>query len=353
MPKSVRPSQGESLTLTAIDKQTTAWHDGLLGALCFTNHHDENPLSTHITAPHSCIAMQRLDAPDTAIEVWHGDTPLQQGHRGAMQFRHNAEVLFGIITLHEVDFIATPHRPALQQAAESGYGQIFTLLDELDYPCLFRFWNYMADINGQSEQLERYRQFNLGRQEAFLSHGRDIDRNVPAACALGASEGPLSISFLAGRQPPRAIENPRQVSAYQYPQQYGPRSPTFSRASLVTWGREEVLFISGTASIIGHSTMHLDDVAAQTRETMANIEAVLRQANLQAQQPGFDLSRLHYKIYIRHSADLPQVKHELEHIIGCTPDACYLQADICRKDLLVEIEATASQPLALSDGESC
>lgn len=292
-----------------------------------------------------CVPMQRLDAGESICEVWHGSGPLTQGRCGDIHYRHDDEVLFGVIALSETLFEGGAGKTPLQQAAESAYRQVFTLLDTLRYPYLFRFWNYIADINAHSFGLERYRQFNLGRQDAFLAHGRDVVGNVPAACALGLVQGPLTIAFLAGRVAPLNIENPRQISAYQYPQQYGPRSPTFSRASLVRLGQDEVLFVSGTASIVGHATLHPADVAAQTRETMANIKAVLAEANHLASKPGFDLASLYYKVYVRHPADLAQIRAELAHCAGGALKAVYLQAEVCRQDLLLEIEATAAHPL--------
>ena len=302
-----------------------------------------------------CVPMQRLDAGESICEVWHGSGPLTQGRCGDIHYRHDDEVLFGVIALSETLFEAGAGKTPLQQTAESVYRQVFALLDTLHYPYLFRFWNYIADINAHSFGLERYRQFNLGRQDAFLAHGRDVVGNVPAACALGfgqggfgqggSTRGPLTIAFLAGRVAPLNIENPRQISAYQYPQQYGPRSPTFSRASLVRLGQDEVLFVSGTASIVGHATLHPADVVAQTRETMANIEAVLDEANHLASKPGVDLASLHYKVYVRHPADLAQIRAELERIVGIASNAVYLQAEVCRQDLLLEIEATAAHPL--------
>ena len=292
-----------------------------------------------------CVPMQRLDAGESICEVWHGSGPLTQGRCGDIHYRHDDKMLFGVIALSETLFEGGAGKTPLQQATESAYRQVFALLDMLHYPYLFRFWNYIADINAHSFGLERYRQFNLGRQDAFLAHGRDVVGNVPAACALGLIQGPLTIAFLAGRVAPLNIENPRQISAYQYPQQYGPRSPTFSRASLVRLGQDEVLFVSGTASIVGHATLHPADVVAQTRETMANIKAVLDEANHLASKPGFDLASLYYKVYVRHPADLAQIRAELAHCAGGALKAVYLQAEVCRQDLLLEIEATAAHPL--------
>ena len=301
------------------------------------------------------VSMQRLDAGDSLCEAWHGNGSLMQGQCGAIHYRHDDEVLFGVIVLTENLFEAGADKTPLQQATESAYRQVFALLDALHYPYLFRFWNYMADINSHSFGLERYRQFNLGRQDAFLAHGRDVAGNVPAACALGfgqgrSAQGPLTIAFLAGRVAPLNLENPRQVSAYEYPQEYGPRSPTFSRASLVRLGRDEVLFISGTASIVGHATLHPADVVAQTRETMTNIQAVLAEANRAASR-GFDLSGLHFKVYVRHPEDLALIRAELAQCVGDKLKAVYLQADVCRQDLLLEIEATAAHPWVAVSGQ--
>ncbi|HUW29359.1 MAG TPA: Rid family hydrolase [Sulfuriferula sp.] len=350
MRDTVSPLHGANLSIAAFLKQPAQWQNSVLGALCFSADAGESPMQAGMDIPCMRVPMQRLDAGDSICEVWHSSGQLTQGQSGAIHYRHDDDVLFGVIVLPETMFAAGADKTPLQQATESAYRQVFALLDTLRYPYLFRFWNYIADINTHSFGLERYLQFNLGRQDAFLAHGRDVVGNVPAACALGSAQGPLTIAFLAGRVAPLNIENPRQISAYQYPQQYGPRSPTFSRASLVRLGQDEVLFVSGTASIVGHATLHPADVVAQTRETMANIEAVLAQANRLVSQPKFDLASLHYKVYVRHAADLAQIRNELERIVGTVPHAIYLQADVCRQDLLVEIEATAGHPFVFMPG---
>ncbi len=311
----------------------------MLGAICFSSGSPENQMQ----ADSSCmqVAMQRLDSSEISCEVWRGSGKITQGQYGDIRYRHDDGVLFGVITLSENRFETTTKKSPLQQAAESAYRQIFELLDKLRYPYLFRFWNYIADINGSNFGMERYHQFNVGRQDAFLAHGRDVLGNAPAACALGLTQGPLSIAFLAGRAAPLNIENPRQISACQYPQQYGPRSPTFSRASLVRLGKSEVLFVSGTASIVGHATLHHNDVVAQTRETMTNIKLILAEANRQATSK-FDLADLTYRVYVRHPADLPLIRAEIERCVGGKLKAVYLHADVCRRDLLLEIEAMHS-----------
>jgi chorismate lyase/3-hydroxybenzoate synthase len=350
MPQTAHSLRGPDISVAAFLKKPQGWKRTALGAFCFSADLAGIPDQAGIGIPCMHVAMQRLDAGDAVCEVWQGSGQLAQGKHGNIQYSHDDDILFGVITLPETLFAAGTGKTPLQQSAEAAYRQVFALLDALDYPYPYRFWNYIADINAHSFGLERYRQFNLGRQDAFLAHGRDVTGSVPAACALGSSHGPLTIAFLAGRAAPLSIENPRQTSAYAYPKQYGPRSPTFSRACLVNLGQEEVLFISGTASVVGHATLHPADVVAQTRETMANIKAVLAEANRLSSQSGFDLAGLHYRVYVRQASDLAQIHRELMHCVGDTLNAVYLQADVCRQDLLLEIEATAAHPLPAPTG---
>jgi enamine deaminase RidA (YjgF/YER057c/UK114 family) len=104
------------------------------------------------------------------------------------------------------------------------------------------------------------------------------------------------------------------------------------------------LFISGTASIVGHQTIHAGDTAAQTRETITNIEALLDEANRVTGTEAFTLDALACKVYVRHAVDLPLIQAEVRATLGTASRAVYLQAEICRRDLLVEIEATAMVP---------
>lgn len=326
----------------------------MLGAICYGVAAQTTPAEHGIAPPLIQVAMPLLGTThttpagpagvDSICDVWLSPAPLEQGHWADIRYRHDGSTLFGTITLTESEVTARAEASPLQHCAERAYRQLFALLDTLGYPHVYRLWNYMADINGHSHGLERYRQFNLGRQDAFKAWRRDVAGNVPAACALGTAEGPLTIAFLVGKTLSKPIENPRQISAYDYPQNYGPRSPTFSRASLAYIGANEILLISGTASIVGHATLHPENVQEQTRETLRNLEAVVQAANLQARKPGFSLGNLCCRVYLRHCADLAAVQAILHERMGAGCNAVFLQADVCRQDLLVEIEASAWLP---------
>jgi enamine deaminase RidA (YjgF/YER057c/UK114 family) len=272
-------------------------------------------------------------------EAWRVDSAPLAGVTEGIRWRRAGDLLFGVIELAE-----EPGRSDLRTLSEQAYARLFRLLDAQALPHLWRVWNYMADINGSADGLERYRQFNLGRAEAFLQGARSVVGRVPAACALGLAGGPLSIAFLAGPTPAVPIENPRQVSAYHYPADYGPRSPTFSRAALVYPPGQELLFISGTASIVGHQSVHPGDVVAQTRESMDNVAVVLDQANQRSRSGGHALGALSYRVYIRHAADAPRVQAVMAERVGAAPVVCVL-ADVCRAELLVEVEAQGLRSL--------
>lgn len=296
--------------------------------------------------PVQCLEAPLLGAgPDALHETWVTGAPTLQGHTEGIHWRRSGDVLFGQIDLDEPTAdSATPAsgQPALQDLSEQAYARLFRLLDAQGLPHLWRVWNYMADITGQSGELERYRLFNLGRGSAFVQSARGVEGQVPAACAIGLAGGPLSIAFLAGATPVVPVENPRQVSAYHYPADYGPRSPTFSRAALVYPPGQELLFISGTASIVGHRSVHPGDVRAQSQEAMDNIAAVVAEANRHARGGAFTLPALSYRVYIRHAADHAAVQAALAQRIGAAPLVC-LQADICRQELLMEVEAMGAQ----------
>lgn len=287
---------------------------------------------------HVGAALLGVDAP-ALQETWLIDgAPVTAGRFEGVEWRRCGDVLYGVIELAEDALPAGGDKTALQWVSESAYERIFRLLDTQGLPHLWRVWNYLSDIHGDDGGLERYRRFNMGRGHAFEQAARSVVGRVPAACAIGLAQGPLSVAFLAGAVPAVPIENPRQLSAYLYPSDYGPRSPTFSRAALVYPPGQELLFISGTASIVGHRSLHDGNVLAQSQETFDNIESVLAEANRASRHGRFDLTGLSYRVYIRHAEHFDTVRRVLHQRCGNVAAVC-LQADICRVELLVEIEA--------------
>jgi len=321
--------------------QASARWDGVLGVATFDGtpaFAAKAPAFATKEIPVAEIRTPVLGSSGEICEVWRTRQRVESGQLSRVQYRRGDDVLFGCISVPETER-ENSSTSGLHAATEEAYREIFATLDELAYPHLLRVWNYLPQINIDTHGLERYRQFNSARRNALAAYGRNVTGNVPAACALGSVTGsPLVIYFLASREAPTAIENPRQVSAYEYPAEYGPK-PAFSRASVLREASGAILFISGTASIVGHQTVHAGDVAAQTRETLVNIEALLAEANRVSGARRFGMEALAYKVYVRNSADLPLIQSQLHSALGSQTQVVYLQADICRQDLLVEIEA--------------
>lgn len=267
-----------------------------------------------------------------ALELWQSTTPVQTGVTGDLNWTANEQVFCGHLWIDDaaVD---------LAQASESVYRQILAETQRRGYPHLLRMWNYFPNINEGRDDDERYKQFCLGRHRG-MQVTRDLEGALPAATAIGSHSDGLFVAFVAARGPGVQVENPRQVSAYHYPRKYGPRSPSFARATLKSWGNAAHLYISGTASVVGHESKHPGDLDSQIRETGQNIQELLSHAVVKARDLGevrmTDLSLL--RIYMRHPEHVERAREILDGMVGVDVPAVYLHGDICRDDLLIEIE---------------
>jgi enamine deaminase RidA (YjgF/YER057c/UK114 family) len=343
----MRAPGGLHLDYLSLAEYQSASHRDVLGVATF-NGAAQALTSAELDIPVAEVSTPVLSASSHVYEVWRCGGEAQSGQHEHVRYRRAGDMLFGCIAVSEEMLRAGAGATdsALHLATSHAYRQICATLDREEYPHLLRIWNYLPAINRDSGGLERYRQFNSARQDALRASGRALTGQVPAASALGAPlDSPLLVYFLAGRSAPSFVENPRQVSAYHYPQQYGTHSPVFSRATVLRQSDSLMLFISGTASIVGHRSLHPGDTAAQTRETLQNIAALVAEANRVAPDARFTLGSLACKVYVRHPDDLAVIQRELRSVLGESARAIYLQADICRQDLLVEIEAAGMSPL--------
>jgi chorismate lyase/3-hydroxybenzoate synthase len=266
-------------------------------------------------------------------EVWRGCGPARVGTSGPIRHVDDGEHFAGWLSLEEHRF------GGLLEATEAAYLAILGLHADSPYRHVCRVWNFIDAINEGDGDEERYRQFCLGRARAFAaSRGGLPGIDYPAASAVGKQRGArsLQVCWFAMREPGLAIENPRQTSAFHYPRRYGPAAPSFSRAMITP---DDTLYVSGTASIRGHASVHPHDAAAQLDETVTNLEALLRRAmasrRLEAGRLGADSL---VKVYLRHAQDASLVERGLRQHFGGDVPLLILAADICRTELLLEIE---------------
>jgi hypothetical protein len=221
----------------------------------------------------------------------------------------------------------------VERAAAGLYRQLFAAARGRH---LYRVWNYVPRINAVEDGLENYRRFCRGRSLAFEQHfGPDFKKLLPAASAVGSAAGPLALAFVAGDAPPHHFENPRQVPAFEYPPQYGPRPPSFARATAIADDQSRRVYLSGTSSIQGHATVAPGDLAGQLACTLENLRLIATTAGVE-DAAGW---RRAFKVYLRRAADQPAAAARLAREFLQPDDTVqYLQADICRAELLVEIE---------------
>lgn len=259
------------------------------------------------------------------LELWRASGPCQAIRFGPVSGAYSSDLAFGAITLAEAA------DTCFEESVEAAYLAIFDFLANTGFTAPLRFWNYLTDITHEDAGLERYRRFNIGRQRAF--EVRLQEALPPAASGVGGNHGPSVIYFLAAHAPARPIENPRQVSAFAYPAVYGPQSPSFSRASIYQPGATTLMFISGTASIVGHESRHADDLPGQTAETIENLRTLMGASGITS------LDNWAFKIYLRNPAHHDVVDFALVAAFGAASQRLYLQGEICRPELMLEIEA--------------
>jgi len=270
-----------------------------------------------------CVGLEPLA--ETALEVWRGRAPVHSGRAGELRWSSDGEHLYFAI---EVDEAACG---GIDGAAEHAYACIGTFLAAGETPHVLRLWNYLDAINLGDGDDERYRRFCDGRARGMNAH---VPTRYPAATAIGRHDGvrTLQIYGLAARHPGAPVENPRQVSAWRYPRQYGPTAPTFARG--MRSGVDQLL-ISGTAAVVGHASRHAGDLDAQLDETLANLDSLLQHAG--TSNPALGAHSL-LKAYVRHEADARHVAEVLHERLPGLGGLLLLGGDICRGELLVEVD---------------
>ncbi len=265
-------------------------------------------------------------------EVWRCREKVVSGMEGPIRYAHDGKSLFAHLE------IADPADSDLSQVVFHAYQQLFRFVLGQEYPHVIRVWNVVPNLNCGKGDQERYKQFCVGRSLAFegllLAHAPH-----PAASCVGNRNGNLFISMLASKQPGIPVENPRQLPADRYPRQYGPRSPAFSRAMVQRSGSETLFHVSGTASIVGHESLHPEDPHKQLEETLCNLRVVLEHSARRVGMPALGLRDLSWvRVYVRHPRHVDSIRTHLRQQLGEDASLIFLGADICRRSLLVEIE---------------
>jgi enamine deaminase RidA (YjgF/YER057c/UK114 family) len=259
---------------------------------------------------------------------------------------------------------------ALYPAALTAFSRMERLIEQagFSFSHVVRTWLYLGKITEKERVTQRYQELNRARADFFANVPFGNRNNgsanadgvfYPASTGIGAQGEGFTISSLAvlSNRADLAVvplENPNQISAFSYDARYSPRRPRFSRAVAVMAGDQATIFVSGTASIIGAECRYPDDVERQAHQTLDNIAVLVGPDNCTKhglQGLGATLGDLAFvRVYVKHLADYEKVHHICRERMGTLP-VIYAVADVCRPELLVEIEgvayATCSSPRCL------
>ena len=251
----------------------------------------------------------------------------------------------------ELPGIASMSPQQFEQQVANLYGHLSQLLQSCEASHPWRFWNYVPRIVDElPDGRNWYMAFNAGRYRAYRKWlGDAFEPRLTAASAVGHRGSSLHVHVVAGRQPGRGIENPRQQSAYRYTTRYGPLPPCFARATFVERPDAAAahVIVAGTASIVGEDTVHIGDPSMQMDETIRNLQAVAHRRALAAAVSSDDAagssSAVYSEIraYIVREADEPLILRRIADAFGNVGRVEVMHADLCRPDLLVEIDGLA------------
>ena len=247
----------------------------------------------------------------------------------------------GMVTAVVPNAAALPAE-ALRASVTEAFGLVLKGLRDGGFPHPVRVWAFVPAIHERlTDDMDRYRVFNLGRYDAFtrwLGGPAAFALALPAASALGHGGDSLVLSMLGLRTPGVPVENPRQTPASAYSLAHGPRPPCFARAMLVRLPEGTRLLVSGTASIRGEDSVHPGSLHEQVTETFTNLERLVGAVpgNDRFVLRGIDTAR----VYFSRPADLAALMDDVSPRLPPAAAVEYVWARICRAELLVEIEAT-------------
>ena len=222
---------------------------------------------------------------------------------------------------------------------------------------IVRTWFYLGGITDPEGDTYRYQELNRARADFYQDiHfcpslvSANAPRGVyPASTGIGISGEGLVTSCVALETKRNGVflvplENPQQTPAYTYHPRFSNQSPKFTRAMALVLGDYVTTWVSGTASIVNAESRHPNDIERQTEQAIENIERLIAAENFAlhglngAGASLRDMAKV--RIYLKRPDDFAKCKAICERRFGPVP-AIYAVADVCRPELLVEIEGVA------------
>ncbi|MGE5447238.1 MAG: Rid family hydrolase, partial [Bacteroidales bacterium] len=246
------------------------------------------------------------------------------------------------------------------QQSVDAFEQLQAILkhEKMQWSDIIRQWNYIEQItacetNGSLES-QHYQIFNDVRTKYY--NQSTFEHGFPAATGIGTDFGGICIDFIALRFNDESkvigLKNPVQIDAYDYSSQvlaennlmsdFCRTTPKFERAKVLVTPQGQWIFVSGTAAITGETSRMDHTVEQQTELTIENILNLVSWENLQHHgvKKGNEVKIDYLRAYVKYQKDIPQVMGICKKHFPGIPIACVV-ADVCRPELLVEIEGIA------------
>lgn len=324
-------AQAQHSLLISLDEKLippTPNHQLLLGF-----HFGEDPCSPLDQAVVS-LQLQPLDR-TSQFEAWWYQGDVKHSRIGAARVAECDDYSVAIVEMEPID------SEGMRVQAQEAYRELIGAIRATKHTRMVKIWNYFGEINCGEEDTEKYRQFSIGRAEAFEDLGV-YDEDAPTGTAIGTTDGTgLKLIAIASNHAFCPVENPRQVSAFNYPKIYGPKSPKFSRGGFVSLQSHKLFLISGTAAVVGHESNFPYDTSLQTGETFKNLNYLCDAiSDLDNGNEPFELDNQSVlRVYLRDPADYPEAVKRIEQHFGIRHrKIAYLHGIICRRELMIEID---------------
>ncbi len=279
------------------------------------------------------------------VDVWlpEGNAYVTKGKDGNIDYRISEEGIYGVIEYA----MLSVEGELMESITCSLYTEMFNFINKHSGYKLVRVWNYipsiLKDLKYTAPDIEIYRCFNKGRFNAFLKeYGMDMSNwIIPAASGVGSNTNCFKIEFFASTGETKYIENKNQIPAYKYSYKYGKLPPVFSRGAIWTHKDKAIFMASGTASILNEDSVYIDDLQKQIIQSIKNLQMLISTSNLKEYgvEFGFNIEdAVLLRVYYRYEKDREFITSELTRILPSDCKICLVKSDICRNNLLVEIE---------------
>jgi len=322
----------------------------------FKNHFDVLPLCVLAQAPanNSLVALE-VCSTDMSVVVdykrWNDQMCYTIASEGEHRYLFSSGLAMGIQP--------NEHIPSLKIQSESAFSIMQSILSKEEFAMdqVVRQWNYIPrlveEVDVEGKTFQNYQIFNEIRQKYYSYYKKKS--GYPAATGIGSSNGVVTISFIAVSdslcEGSYELSNPNQTDASNNGQavlisdpllKLQKKTPLFERGKVMCETEQSIFFISGTASILGQETVHIGDVAGQTEQTIQNITSLMSPDSSKGAAQIIDMNcskELAYlRVYIKDKSDFPIVRQICEKEYGVNRCINYVEAEVCRTNLLVEIE---------------